>query len=72
MTQQIPLQNVAQFELLILDLEQVWYICHLLCLLSLAFKSLKEHKMEWEETKNHHSLTTYPVPSTRHRLVSYH
>lgn len=44
MTQQLSLQNVAPFELFILDLEQGWYVYHLLCLLSLEFRSLKEIK----------------------------
>lgn len=28
------------------------------------FRSLKENKMEWKETKSRHSLTIYPVPGT--------
>lgn len=34
MTQQIPFQNVALFELLVLDLDQARYVCYLLCFLS--------------------------------------
>lgn len=62
-TLRIPLQNIAQLELFILELEQGGYVCHLLCLLSLVFRGLEEHEMEWKETKNHHSLTIYPMPS---------
>lgn len=45
-TQQITLQHIAQFELFILDLDQGWYVCHLLRLLSLVFRSFEEDEME--------------------------